>query len=505
MNGKSHFNGRPDADIIVVGGGGSGLTAAIFARQAGASVILLEKHSEVRGSTGLSIGSITATGTRLQRKAGIMDSAQSHFEDMPKFSPELAKGDNEALRRVLVENVSESVDWLEGLGVTFYGPMPEPPHTKPRMHNVLPNSRAYIYFLEKEARRVGVDIRVNSGVDDLVLGDDGRVNGVTLGDGGTTLLAGKAVILASGDYSSSPEWKGRFDEAVRDTDGVNTTNTGDGQRMGEALGAEVKFGQVMYGPNLRFMPPAKGNFLQKLPPWPWFTKLMAWSLNSLPSWLLRPFILSFVTTYLSPEPTMFEHGAILVNRNGKRFTDELDKPNYAFGQQPDKQAFIVFDHEVADKFSKWPYFISTAPGVAYAYLPDYRRTRPDLYARGKTLAELAGKIGVPADVLEAEYHGRFAQGKPPGHSGDPKGPYYALGPVKSWIILTDGGLTVNTRHQVTRADGSVVDGLYAVGSVGQGGLLLEGHGHHLAWAFTSGRLAARNAVSEVAAPASAAL
>ncbi|MFC4624105.1 FAD-dependent oxidoreductase [Daeguia caeni] len=483
----------PDADIIVVGGGGSGLTAAIFARKAGASVILLEKHTEVRGSTGLSIGSITATGTRLQKKAGIVDNPQWHFEDMPKFAPELAKDDNEELRRILVENVADSVAWLESLGVTFYGPMPEPPHRLPRMHNILPNSRAYIYFLEREARRVGVDIRVNSEVKDLVLEGE-RVIGVELKNGGKVLRARKAVILASGDYSSSPEWKGRFNPPVRDIDGVNTTNTGDGQRMGEALGAEIKYGQVVYGPNLRFMPPPKPNFLQKLPPWPWFTRLMRWSLNTMPSWILRPFILSFVTTYLSPEPTMFREGAILVNREGRRFADELDKPNYAFGQQPGKQAFIVFDDEVARKFSAWPYFISTAPGVAYAYLPDYKRTRPDLYSTAPTIAGLAEKIGVPAATLEAEIRKHDAEARAAGRPSVRKGPFHALGPVKSWIILTDGGLTVNTRHQVIRADGSVVPGLYAAGSAGQGGLLLEGHGHHLAWAFTSGRLAAQSAV-----------
>lgn len=481
-----------DADIIVVGGGGSGLTAAIFARKAGASVILLEKFHEVRGSTGLSIGSITATGTRLQKKAGVVDSTQAHFEDMPKFAPELAKDDNEALRRILVDNVADSVAWLEELGVTFYGPMPEPPHRQPRMHNILPNSRAYIYFLEKEARRVGVDIRTSSEVRDLVLADD-RVVGVQLFANGQVLRAGKAVILASGDYSSSPEWKGRFNPPVRDIDGVNTTNTGDGQRMGTALGAEVKYGQVVYGPNLRFMPPPKPNFLQKLPPWPWFTRMMRWSLHTMPSWLLRPFILSFVTTYLSPEPTMFQQGAVLVNRKGERFADELGKPNYAFGQQPQKQAFIIFDEEVAKKFSSWPYFISTAPGVAYAYLPDYKRTRPDLYSTAATIPELAAKIGVPANVLEAEVAAHNREAAANGRPTPRKGPFHALGPVKSWIILTDGGLTVNTNHQVIRGDGSVVDGLYAVGSAGQGGLLLEGHGHHLAWAFTSGRLGALHA------------
>ena len=84
----------------------------------------------------------------------------------------------------LVDNVAESVAWLERLGVTFYGPMPEPPHRQPRMHNILPNSRAYIYFLAKEARRVGVDIRVKSRVEKLVV-ENGRVVGVELASGAT--------------------------------------------------------------------------------------------------------------------------------------------------------------------------------------------------------------------------------------------------------------------------------------------------------------------------------
>src|SRR3546814_2218816 len=69
--------------------------------------------------------------------------------------------------------------------------------------------------------------------------------------------------------------------------------------------------------------------------------------------MLRPFILSFVTTYLSTEPTMFGEGAILVNRDGRRFTDERDKTNFAFGNQHGKQAFIVIDDEVAKKIRKW--------------------------------------------------------------------------------------------------------------------------------------------------------
>jgi predicted oxidoreductase len=69
--------------------------------------------------------------------------------------------------------------------------------------------------------------------------------------------------------------------------------------------------------------------------------------------------------------------------------------------------------------------------------------------------------------------------------------------VKSYVVFTDGGLDVTERLQVRRADGSVISGLYAAGSAGQGGLLLEGHGHHLGWAFISGRIAGRNAAFDV--------
>jgi len=488
---------REETDIVVVGGGGSGLTAAIFARQEGARVILLEKHTELRGSTGLSIGSITATNTPHQRRAGIVDDPQAHFEDMGKFAEKFAgetaaAADNEELRRILVENVPASVEWLMSLGVTFYGPMPEPPHRQPRMHNVLPNSRAYIYFVGREARRVGVNARVNATVERLLV-ENGRVVGVAARIDGRPheLRARRAVILATGDYSSSPDLKRRFNPAVAEVDGVNTMNVGDGHRFGEELGAEVRFGEVVYGPNLRFMPPAKPSALLRLPPHRLLTGAMRMALEKLPTWSLRPFILSFVTTYLSPEPSLFREGAILVNKRGERFADELDRPNYALAEQPDKIGYIVFDDEVARKFAKWPYFISTAPGVAYAYLQDYKRTRPDLYHRGGSIEELAVSMGVPAQALAKAVADRDAAagGKP----AIGKGPFHALGPVKSWIILTDGGLTVNRDHQVTRGDGQAIPGLYAVGSVGQGGLLLEGHGHHLAWAFTSGRLAGMHA------------
>ena len=139
-------------DVLVIGGGGAGLASAIEARTLGVEVILLEKNSELGGTTAWSIGSFSATQTPHQISDGIVDTPDEHFEDMPKFSGVLADRDNPSLRRIFVDNANDTFRWLMSLGVEFFGPMPEPPHRKPRMHNVLPNSGAYIHHLGKHAK-----------------------------------------------------------------------------------------------------------------------------------------------------------------------------------------------------------------------------------------------------------------------------------------------------------------------------------------------------------------
>ena len=131
-------------DVVVVGGGGSGLAAALEAGAAGRNVVLLEKNAELGGSTAWSIGSVTASQTPHQSRKGIVDNPADHWRDMAGFNGELDARDNADLRRLLADEMPETFRWLLKHGVRFYGPMPEPPHTKPRMHNVLPNSRAFI-------------------------------------------------------------------------------------------------------------------------------------------------------------------------------------------------------------------------------------------------------------------------------------------------------------------------------------------------------------------------
>jgi len=482
-------NSQQTFDVVVVGGGGAGLAAAIEAAEAGARVVLLEKNAALGGSTAWSVGSVTASQTPHQRARGIQDDPQSHWEDMPGFAGD-GRPDNDALRRVLCEAMPQTFQWLLDSGVRFMGPMPEPPHRVPRMHNVLPNSRAFIYHLSRRARRAGVEMRTGMRVVDLVF-DGARVHGVVVaqGDARKRIDAGSAVVLAAGDFTNSPELKQRFmGKRQARVGAVNPTATGDGQRLAERLGAQIVNGDLALGPELRFITPTKENLIRRLPPWRALAACMQWAMDHVPSALLRPFLMKFLTTALAPTPTLFSDGALLVNARGERFGDEADAPAYRLPEQPNGVAYILMDGRLAERYSAWPHFISTAPGVAYAYLPDYRRNRPDVYREADTLEALAAKTGMNVQALRSSIAART-------ENPLTQPPFIALGPVRAVFVHNEGGLRVDTQHRVLDAAGQPISGLLAAGSTGQGGLLLKGHGHHLAWAFASGRRAGRFAAS----------
>jgi len=503
--GGADFN----CDVLVIGGGGAGLAAAIEAADNDSHVMLLEKNPELGGTTAWSIGSFTATQTRQQLAQGIEDSPDEHFADMPKFSGPLADRDNPALRRLFVDNANETLRWLEALGVEFFGPMPEPPHSKPRMHNVLPNSKAYIRQLGQQAQNIGIDVRVGARATRFLLDGD-RVVGVACdigagkggsdgnggdGAGGEHEIRARAVVLASGDYAANSELKARFiSPAVGKVDAMNPTATGDGHVMAFSLGAHVLNGDVLSGPTLRFIPPPRESLDRKLPPTRLMAKLMRFALKYFPDRILRPFVLGFTTTSMAPELDLFAKGALLINQVGLRITGAPPTLGLTIADQPDKIGYVILDQALADKFSAWPNFISTAPGVSYAYFNDFRRTRPDIFHKGGNLPELAEALAIDGKTLVASVVA---------HNSDAaqallKPPFYALGPAKSYVVLTDGGLAVSDGLQVLGEGDKPIPGLYAAGSAGQGGLMLKGHGHHIGWAFTSGRLAGRIAAAEAA-------
>jgi succinate dehydrogenase/fumarate reductase flavoprotein subunit len=488
-------------DVAVVGGGGAGLMAAHAAASLGRRVVVLEKRPELGGTTAMSVGTICTSSTPHQRRAGIADSPDAHFEDMGKFPAVSADRDNLALRRALVDNVPAAFRVLVELGVEFVGPIAEPPHRVPRLHAIVPHSRGYIRALWRAGRRAGVMFRTRAPVRRLIL-ERGRVGGVEIAaPGGAEIIGARCVILASGDFSSADRsFKARFMRGpLLAIGGINPASTGDGQRLGEAAGGEIVNGDLAWGPEIRFLAPAPAKLVSRLPPWRLLAKLISVAMRTLPEQILRPLLMSYATTYLAPSHNLFREGAVLVNAGGARFCDELDRPQDRIGEEAGQQAFILFDRNVAAKFEAWPNFISTAPGVGYAYLADYRRSRRDVCIEAGNWDELARATGLPAGALAATISTHNARCGAGGRSALDQPPFFALGPAKSWIVFTEGGLRVDERLQVLTREGAPIPGLYAAGSAGQGGLLLEGHGHHLGWAFASGLLAGRYAAEEAGA------
>ena len=492
---------REITDVIVVGGGGSGLSAAIAAAELGVRVILLEKNPRVGGSTGMSVGSFSAAGTSMQATHGGRDSADRFIDDIRVMNGDLEPSENVRLREILVGGATESFERLRRLGVQFIGPIDQPPFTASRLHQVVPNSRAYVGALRAEAVRKGVDIRLGARATALIRNDAGRVIGVRAG---AEMIARRSVILASGDYSASRELIARYAASAVGLPPVNPSNTGDGLVMAMEVGAAIRnMSRVLE--DLRFVPPKGVDIARAMPSSPLASRAMRIAIERLPRWVLGWFARRALTSWVAPSKALFAEGAILINARGERFADELGAPVRALGSQPDSLAYVLMDSAIADQFRRGGQPISTFPGVAYAYLEDYMSIRGDVTHVAASPELLARQL----DVAPATLSGTLDRYNAAVDAGDDRdfgrrslgprlqrAPFIALGPLLGRVVLTDGGLAIDERCRVLDGANAPIAGLYAAGSAGQGGLLLKGHGLHLAWAMTSGRIAGQAAAAE---------
>ncbi len=477
------------------------MAAAVRAAECGASVLLLEKQAFLGGTTGIAIGSFTACNTSLQRRAGIDDHVEDHQEDAGRFAPpEIEAQGNSSLRRLFLQRSADTLEWLIRLGLTFHGPNPEPPNRVARMHNVVPNAKAYIAVFQSRLSRLGGRLLCQAHVAGLEL-RAGRVVGVTALIGGetTTFTARRGVVLAAGDYSNAPAMISRFKgERFAAIEGINPHAQGDGHRLAESVGAALRNMEITYGPELRFVAPPGRTFEQLLPSQGLAARLLGALLPLVPQRLIHWRIKRLLLTWQHPENRMLEDGAILVNQDGVRFCDETSWPDreIAIANQPGKICFVLLDQQLAQRYSRWPHFISTAPEIAYAYVEDYLKLRSDVALEADSLEQLAARRSLPAHVLSAtvrDYNQAVQEGRP-----DPfgrEGPrqrlagnrWILLGPAKAYFTTTEGGVAINEQLEVLDTQDQVIPGLYAVGSNGLGGQILWGHGLHIAWAITSGR------------------
>lgn len=492
-------------DVVIIGGGGSGLAAGVSAAENGASVVLLEKCPFLGGSTGIAVGSFTANRTPWQEKAGIKDDPDQHEEDAGKFGPqEYQAKNNSELRRFFLGLSAESLNWLADMGLNFHGPSPEPPNRVPRMHNVTPNAKAYIAVLQSRLLSLGGRIILNAEAKELIA-SDGVVSGIKARIDGqeSVIMADRGVVLAAGDYANSPELIGRFKgEEFKDIEGINPYSTGGGHVLAEQVGADLVNMEITYGPELRFIAPPKKPFSQLLPAKGLPALILSRLLPLVPKKIMNAMIKRLLVTWQHPEDSLFENGAILINREGRRFCNEKSSPKreISIAAQPDKICYILLDKRLTDLYSAWPNFVSTAPEIAYAYVDDYLRLRPDAARAGGSLEEIARTRDMDYEVLKqtVEDFNNYVSGD----SGDPFGRvddenrldddyWVLLGPTKAYFTTTEGGVRINRSMQVLDKDGRLIEGLYAVGSNGLSGMVLWGHGLHIAWAITSGRLAGK--------------
>ena len=466
-------------DVIVVGAGGAGLAAACAAAEQGVRVLVLEKLPALLGTTSYSVGSFAAAETRIQSVAGIKDWASDFEEDMALATPQTA--DTSRLRAMLARESGPTLNWLERLGVVFVGPYPEPPNRVPRMHNAVPAGHIYLQVLSRHARRLGVELRFGVAVTELLIVKS-RVTGVRIQP--DAALTARAVVLAAGDYSASKSMRhAHLTSNAASALPINPNSTGDGHQLALQAGAALKRLDGVFGPQLRFAAPIQSSWISKLPSWRWVHKIAALTLTKAPPSVLAELAKPLLVAHMSPAEGLVRAGAVIVDKTGQRVgSDDDTGPALAadLAMRPGATGYLIGDESIAQRFSKFPDFISTAPGIAFAYFRDYERGRPDLVHWAADAAALATRLEMQTSAL----------GSATTHLS---GRLFALGPCNAMLTVTEGGASIDPKCQVLDRLGVAIPGLFAAGGNGQSGLMLKGHGLHLAWAMTSGRVAGLHA------------
>ena len=419
-------------DVVVVGTGGAGFTAAISAANKGKSVLLMEKLGIYGGSTSLSGGEMAVPGNWIQVQEGIEDSPELMTEDM------LVGGDNIGdpdLVATICNNVYDAAQWLtfEG-GVAwehnqlFFGG-----HSVKR--SIIPKGHKGNAMTTKLTERA-------QGIANLTLVDNTKANELVVTDGAVTGIkaentvtgdayefACKAVVLASGGFGSNVEMREQanpdFGAQFNSTDSVGAQ--GDGLTMASAIGAEL-----------------------------------------IDMDLIQTYPICDVDTgaliYL--DDMRLDERTIMFNKEGERFVEELDRRDVlsnAILAQTDERAYEIWDQAAADE-----------TGVVDIHHDEYENlTSRGLCVTADTIEGACEPFGIDAEALKAtierwngfvdagadedfNYRGEMRKIETP--------PYYIV-VYKPAVHYTMGGLHINTDAQVLDTAGNPIPGLYAAGEV----------------------------------------
>ena len=447
---KTYTEGR--CDIVVVGAGGAGLSAAVEAASHGdLQIIVLEKQGILGGNTNYSTGGINAAGTESQQALGINDSPELFYDDTMRGG----KYQNiPSLVRSLVDNAAPTVAWLSSLGADLSDVGLMGGSSVKRTHRPKGGTAigAHLMKVLKEASsKANIEIRTSNKVTGLLTSNgtvtDVRVENV---DGTTYRLQSKAVVIATGGFGANLQMVTSYQPWLT---GFATLNhpgaTGDAFAWIETVG-----GSTIQMDYIQIHPTAEAD------------------------------------NHILITEAVRGNGAILVNHNGMRFVNEMDTRDVvsaAILAQPSEEAFLIFDQAVRQ---------SLASIETYA--------NQHLMIEGTDAASLATKAGLPISTFLATID-RYATFQKTGLDEDfgrsstqmtaalDTPPYYAIR-VKPAIHHTMGGIRVDADMHVLRADNTPVPGLFAAGEV-TGGIhganRLGGNG--VADIVVNGKIAGRGA------------
>lgn len=475
------------ADLVVVGGGSTGLSAAVAGAQGGASVIVLEKNPYLGGSSNFAEGlfAIESKYQKSQSYGLTKDEVFKHIAEFNHFKINLP------LFRQFVNESAANIDWLNQQGIDFQ-PVQISPTEPITWHLVKDRDRfhhgaALVTALQERAQELGVQFLMRTPAKKITF-IDGKAKGVEAVDhkGNRVFVKAKAVVIATGGFGNSKEkiaeWTDFDPEHFKPTLPLN--KTGDGIQMSKDVGAESINESLMLhlGTEGKGIIPL-GNLYA-----------LTWQPNNL--W---------------------------VNKFGERFTDEyvafsFAQAGNAVAVQPDHFAWAIFDDAYVDYVEKEG--IDNGVGVLVPVATKMTSLRKEIagalaadsesFKAADNIDELARQLGVPVANLKTSYdnYNRYAE-----HHYDQqfakehrfltpigKGKLYAL-KLLPYHFVSLGGIRVNTKMQALNAEFQVIPGLY-VGGCDVGGMhgdtyTLWASGNAFGFATYSGRMAAVNALKEM--------
>ncbi len=485
-----------EADVVIVGAGGAGLSAAIAAADEGAeSIIIVEKLGKTGGSLNFTSGSMSGAETIIQELDGITDTKESYIEDILSNGADL--GDRELIEIFVDEDV-DAIQWLWDHGLSEYTFSEQnglksvfaPEHQlysiqrtyKPKAMDPANYKSAVHEILDKEvAAYKNITIDYYTEVTDLLGNENGQVL-TAVGynsDSQKTVCyeAKKGIIMATGGYSGNPKMMGQYAKhGDKYLVGGADSADGKGIRIMQTVGAAVDQDKLSYIPTF-------------------------------------PMGLEYAEGKGAiGDVYMWKAGGIYVNQEGKRFInetlDEVVPRETALEEQTNAVQYNIFTDKIIEDLKAgnaafmWEYYYEPEQGIGHK-----------LVQSADTLEELAQIIGVPADALvetvntynaavesgKTDEFGRDFSGAPTAYSvavnkieGDK---YYAV-PIKALVVMTLGGVTINKDMQVVDESGSPIPGLYAAGEVVGGiwGKFVSG-GTGVMGPVAFGRITGRNVVN----------